>query len=1804
MATRGLGTLTIDFIAKTAGFEQGMSRAARVMRDNSRDIRNQNKELADAMAKQWESTAFKINAALGIIGAAVSFDKVVSTITGFQDSMLKLQATSRATSEDMAQLEKQARSLGATSRYSAQQAADAQNFLAMAGFNTASILAATGDVIQFASAASIDLARSADIASNVIGQMRMPVSQLTKAMDVMISTTQQSNTDVNQLAEALSYAGPIAASAGVSISELSAAIGVLGDSGVQASRAGTGVVGIIAQLSNLTPKATDVLSSYGLTAEDVSIKTHGLSVVMERLRDMSIEDSLIVFGREAAAAAEIIAASTDRVNELTKANEEAAGRTREVATLLDKGLRAAFASISSAVEEMMLQLGDSGLAAALQMVAVTAAGVINEFNGLLPQFVEASGISSGFAGNIKLLADSVKVLATVALSALAGRLVVTAGAFAASTIEAIKYQAALARMAGVSATAATAITALGAAARAASSVMAIFGGPLGLVATIAIASTAFIGFSKQANDAAFNLDDLGKSADEATERFKELGSAAQLAALSTLGQRIRDQENEIRASAAAIADALTDEFGKASYKIGLQASDLGSSAADVLNAVKRAAMGMAVDWNTLAETIKLNNEITDEAKNRTIDLIYQLSGLSEQVERDSAAYNNFNDQLNLNNQLTSEQAAIKSQAEAAQRAAAKASGDYVAELEKEIQKMEDSIKTTRQLAEEYILLHSLEGGNAKAIRAAVERHEQAAKAVEAHRTAQSNLNRSASGGQKAVKDMDNAIKSLVGQLFPAQKLSDDLAKNTKTLDEALKRGTITAAQHADGIRKLNDQYKKAFAASLENVKGIDDKTKATLDAIEAMRKEINEHGKSASSLARLALADTNAREALLKRTLASAKQRGESDLSIKAIEAEIEALGKLKQAQQMAATLADEQERIQQYDEFAEEANRMNEEIGRTLTDALMRAFESGKGFADAMKSVVMNMFKTMVLQPIIQPIVTGVSGAFGVAGQAAMQGAAGGLGGMFGGGFSPLTGFAGSMSGMVQNIGGSLAGLGGSLGDFGANIVMNADVIGSSLDKLGAGFSYASSIFSMTQGKWGAGIGGAAGQFFGGPIGSFIGSTLGGMLDKAFGGETRGGGYYQMVDGQAVRKGGASGGDGGQQTLDALTAMFSASQSTIDSVFRGLGVDASVAFMHGMFEDSGKGRGGVFSGGHLMVGGEITDFGTNKKGAGYGGKSGSLEEMFANLQKDLAFSTLEAWQSVSDQMPTIIGDMLTGVDVRALSAEQAQAAVEQIQTIVMQVNALSDALNGMPLLNLHDLSFDLTAALLEASGGIEALTGNLSTFYENFYSEAERSAIGAEQLIASFNELGVAMPTSAQGFRDLVNSIEIVDDASAELYTSLIGLSGATSAFFDAVAAQSQQMVADSESYYAEQISIADQAYKQQIANISDHYKSSANALKESLAAEQARINQAYSDRVKYIKESYDRQRAAISESVASVTDKIKDLEAVSKAIESSIGSLVALSDESARLIREQSRSVIDDALKAARAGKSLVGFDGLTDAIKSVGTLTADAYSTYQDFERERLSSAHDLAELAGFTSDQLDVQDMQLNALNSQLEALEAWRDRQLALAEASRDLSLERATKNHDAQMAKLDAWRESQELAAQKRHEALVESYNEAMEAEKALLLAQHEEALAVWLEQNQTLLAQMGMDSSNTSAMINSIGSSTGDIVRAIRSIDVRPIVNVTGYPAFANGGGHSGGGRVVGEFGAEFEVTGSARYFNAQQTQELVRQSIRRGDADMKQLSEDINSGMHSVGSKIDDLVQVVENWNRNGMPETREIF
>jgi TP901 family phage tail tape measure protein len=344
----------------------------------------------------------------GAFAVSGGIGQIIQTNAEFGASMSKVAAISGATGDEFDKLREKALEMGAATQFSASQAADALGFLAMAGFSAAEAIEAIPDVLSLAAAAGMDLAEAADIASNVLSGFGKNAKDAGDVADVLAKAASVSNTNVSQLGQAMSTAAPIAAALGISMEETAAAIGVMSDAGIQGERAGTALRGVFASLAGPTTQAQEALAKYGLTAAQIDPQTVGLATAMATLRDANIStaDAFVIFGREAASGALVMADTADRVRDLTGQFQNADGAAEAMAATMRDNLQGDIQSLKSAMEGLVIALGDSGVTGAFRSMAQFATEAIRMLGGNMGTLINvvASAVTGWIAYRTALLA--------------------------------------------------------------------------------------------------------------------------------------------------------------------------------------------------------------------------------------------------------------------------------------------------------------------------------------------------------------------------------------------------------------------------------------------------------------------------------------------------------------------------------------------------------------------------------------------------------------------------------------------------------------------------------------------------------------------------------------------------------------------------------------------------------------------------------------------------------------------------------------------------------------------------------------------------------------------------------------------------------------------------------------------------------------------------------------------------------------------------------------------------------------------------------------------------------------------------------------------------------------------------------------------------------------------------------------------------------------------------------------------------------------------------------------------------------
>jgi TP901 family phage tail tape measure protein len=354
----------------------------------------------------------------------IGFKTVISEMASFETQMIKLKSLTDATTQQMKAMEKQARELGATTAFSAQQAAEAQGVLASAGLKTNEILTATPKVLQLAAAGSLDLAKAAEISTGTMKALGLQLGDLGRINDVFAKTAADSSTNVEQIGDAMKNIAPVAKTFGINLETLTASLGILADNQIKGSEAGNNLKTMLVALSNDTKDNVEILKKHGVTYKQLNVEVYGLAKVMKTLQDAHLTgaESLKIFGSDAAAAGNILAANSTKIDEYAKKLENADGSAKKMADTLNQGLAKAFDALKGTLSEAALQLGDSGLKGALTDVIQQATGVIAIYEGMGDKFAESNNYTKEQYDNLKSVADELKIVAGAAggIAALTG----------------------------------------------------------------------------------------------------------------------------------------------------------------------------------------------------------------------------------------------------------------------------------------------------------------------------------------------------------------------------------------------------------------------------------------------------------------------------------------------------------------------------------------------------------------------------------------------------------------------------------------------------------------------------------------------------------------------------------------------------------------------------------------------------------------------------------------------------------------------------------------------------------------------------------------------------------------------------------------------------------------------------------------------------------------------------------------------------------------------------------------------------------------------------------------------------------------------------------------------------------------------------------------------------------------------------------------------------------------------------------------------------------------------------------------
>lgn len=311
-----------------------------------------------------KNPVFQVGAVLGV---SIGLKDTIETYKDFEAAMSQVQSISGATGSEVMKLTNKAKEMGATTKFTAEESAEAFNYMAMAGWKTEDMLSGIEGILSLAAASGENLATTSDIVTDALTAFNMKASDAGRFSDVLAAAASNANTTVSGMGETFKYAGSMAGALGYSIEDVALMTGLMANTGIKATMAGTALNSIFTRLSTNTNGAADAMSDLGIEFFTSEGNARDLSDVMGELRsatsNMTAEQKSQLANTIAGTQAQkgllaILNASEDDYNKLADAINNADGAAANMSETMLDNLQGSITLLQSAVDGVKISFGE------------------------------------------------------------------------------------------------------------------------------------------------------------------------------------------------------------------------------------------------------------------------------------------------------------------------------------------------------------------------------------------------------------------------------------------------------------------------------------------------------------------------------------------------------------------------------------------------------------------------------------------------------------------------------------------------------------------------------------------------------------------------------------------------------------------------------------------------------------------------------------------------------------------------------------------------------------------------------------------------------------------------------------------------------------------------------------------------------------------------------------------------------------------------------------------------------------------------------------------------------------------------------------------------------------------------------------------------------------------------------------------------------------------------------------------------------------------------------------------------------
>lgn len=302
-----------------------------------------------------------------VLGVTFSVADTVNTYKDFEAAMSQVKAVSGATGSEFDKLTAKAKEMGATTKFTAKESAEAFNYMAMAGWNAEQMTDGISGILNLAAASDEDLATTSDIVTDALTAFGLKASDATHFSDVLAQASSSANTDVGMMGETFKYVASMAGSLSYSIEDVALMTGLMANSGIKSTQAGTALNSVLTRLATNSSGAADAIAELGVNFYDSSGNARPLATVMGELREatagMNQEQKSNLANTVAGMEAQkgllaILNASQEDYDKLAESINNADGAAEKMSKIQLDNLSGDITYFQSAVDGLKISLGE------------------------------------------------------------------------------------------------------------------------------------------------------------------------------------------------------------------------------------------------------------------------------------------------------------------------------------------------------------------------------------------------------------------------------------------------------------------------------------------------------------------------------------------------------------------------------------------------------------------------------------------------------------------------------------------------------------------------------------------------------------------------------------------------------------------------------------------------------------------------------------------------------------------------------------------------------------------------------------------------------------------------------------------------------------------------------------------------------------------------------------------------------------------------------------------------------------------------------------------------------------------------------------------------------------------------------------------------------------------------------------------------------------------------------------------------------------------------------------------------------